>query len=334
MAAQKEARTRMKRLVFLLIFATATSSWGAEHFLVIQGAPGEAAYEDRFSEAAELWMKLADQTGATALLLNSETAKSTVKQRIQDWVTHPDRKNSEPIWIVYLGHGSYNDGVAKLNLPGPDLSSLELREWLEPVESQLVFIHGGSASSPFISSLSGPNRVIITATRSGTELNYARFGEQFVRAFADAKSDIDLDGNVSLLEAFISASSAVESFYLEAGRLSTEHALIDDNGDGRGTPATGFAGLRPASNRAESDRDGRLARRLALTRRKGIETLTSLQVAERNRLEQELEALYLQKDELREIQYYEELEGILNQLASLYLGEGLEEKPHSNPRSP
>src|SRR4029077_12153134 len=92
--------------------------------------------------------------------------------------------------------------------------------------------------------LSGTNRVVITATRSGNELNFTRFGEYFAKALADSRSDLDKDGQVSLLEAFLMASRHVTEFYKTEGRLMTEHALIDDNGDGQGTPADWFRGVR------------------------------------------------------------------------------------------
>ena len=38
-------------------------------------------------------------------------------------------------------------------------------------------INCASASGPFINRLSGPNRVVIVATKSGFEMNFSRFGE-------------------------------------------------------------------------------------------------------------------------------------------------------------
>ncbi len=45
-------------------------------------------------------------------------------------------------------------------------------------------------------------------------------------------ADLDKDGQVSLLEAFLIASRRTLEFYKVEGRIATEHALIDDNGDG------------------------------------------------------------------------------------------------------
>lgn len=319
MATQKKARSRVKKWIFALLIVAVLKVRATEHILVIQGAGGESQYEQRFAEVGDLWVTLGEAAGAELTRIGSEASEATAKQRIQDWITSPERAEAESVWLVYLGHGTSNSGGTKMNLTGPDLSTQELGEWIKPLPSQLVFIHGGSASAPLIASLSGENRIIVTATRSGNELNYARFGEQFAYAFADPQSDIDLDGSVSLLEAFIHASNSVERFYREAGRLSTEHALIDDNGDARGTPATQFSGLRPKENNSGIPTDGRLASRLTLSSAGSSSSLSSQQAQERDQLEKELETIYSKKDAMSEELYYEELEKILSKLARLYL---------------
>ena len=78
--------------------------------------------------------------------------------------------------------------------------------------------------------------MVVTATRSGSELNFARFGQYLADAIGDPQADLDKDGQVSLLEAFLMASGRVAEFYRTRIELATEHALIDDNGDRLGTP--------------------------------------------------------------------------------------------------
>ena len=128
-----------------------------------------------------------------------------------------------------------------------------------------MVIHCGSASGPFLNRLSGENRVIVTATRSGDEQNYARFGQYLAEAIADPRADLDKDGQVSLLEAYLSASSRVDEYYKTHSQLATEHALLDDNGDRLGTPADWFRGVR-ATRRAKDGAalDGTRAHQLHL----------------------------------------------------------------------
>lgn len=309
----------MKYLLTLILLAVAPLSPAKQHVLLIQGAAGGPEFEEGFSKAAELWRNLAKQADADFTLVSPKNAGDASKKRIHAWIASPERRQASSLWIAYLGHGTYNAGGAKLNLPGDDLSASELAEWLADTKEELVFVHGGSASSPFLSKLAGENRVIITATRSPTELNYARFGEFFAQALASEASDIDRDASVSLLEAFLSASAATETFYKEAGRLSSEHALIDDNGDGKGTPASQFSGLRLIPKAQAPASEGRFARNLSLSPQLSRVDLSPAQREERHRLETELELLYSKKEYLSEDEYFDKLEGILSQLSQFYL---------------
>ena len=88
----------------------------------------------------------------------------------------------EELWLVLLGHGTFDGKVAKFNLRGPDFSADELASWLQPFKRPLAVIDCSSCSAPFLPKLSAPGRVIITATRSGNEENYARFGQYISEA--------------------------------------------------------------------------------------------------------------------------------------------------------
>lgn len=309
----------MKTVVMILILAFAQTVLATEHILIVQGASGDNTYDAGFTRASDQWVALATDANANVTKVGEPNLSSVPKEEIHSWISSPERDTAASLWIVYIGHGSFRGGEAKLNLAGADLSATELAAWLEPFNKEFVFIHGGSASSPFIKELSAPNRVVISATKSGNETNYARFGERFIEMMGDPSTDIDLDGSVSLLEAFLKTSNAVESFYLEAGRLSTEHALLDDNGDSKGTLASQFEGLRPTEERASEHSDGRLAKHLSLAPNRGMASIDPQQSEERNRLEQELEALYLKKGDMGEKQYFESLEAILDKLAKIYL---------------
>ena len=51
-------------------------------------------------------------------------------------------------------------------------------------------------------------------------------------ALAGRNGDRDKNGRVSMLEAFAYANIGVAGWYEEQGRLATEHAVLDDSGDG------------------------------------------------------------------------------------------------------
>jgi hypothetical protein len=183
----------------------------------------------------------------------------------------------------------------------------------------LIVVNCASSSGPFINTLSAPQRVVITATKSGHEQNYSRFGDYFSAALTAPETDLDRDGQTSVLEAYLYAAHRVSEFYEQESRLATEHALLDDTGDALGTPSDWFQGVR-AVKRAQnaSEVDGRRAKQIALVRSDLERGLTPEARTKRDTLELEVERLRDHKSELEEAVYYERLEGILKQLAELY----------------
>jgi hypothetical protein len=235
---------------------------------------------------------------------------------------------------VLIGHGTFDGKEAKFNLRGPDLSDTELAEWLKPCRRPLAVIDCSSCSAPFLNRLSGKDRVVITATRTGSETNYARFGDFFSASIADPAADLDKDGQTSLLEAFIAASHRVEEFYKQAGRLSTEHALLDDNGDALGTPANWFQGTRAtraARNRAPLD--GTRANQWHLLLSPAEQTMPGEARAKRDALELRIETLRGKKASMPEVEYYAQLEKLMLELARLYEPEPASPGPAPAPRA-
>ena len=141
------------------------------------------------------------------------------------------------LYVVLIGHGSFDGIDAKFNLVGPDFEAAEWDALLSVLPGRLVLVNTTSASFPFLERLAARGRTIVTATQSAAQRYDTVFPEFFVGAFADASADRDKDGRVSILEAFEYASAGVERWYQQRGQLATERAVIDDNGDGRGTEA-------------------------------------------------------------------------------------------------
>lgn len=315
-------------VILFLAFGVCTSRSDTPAFtheiLLVVGAPGEKSYEAGFTAAAEAWQAAAKKAGAhlTTIGLDRPSEGSpTDRDRIQSGITAMDQKSAAPAWIVYIGHGTFDRKQAWWNLRGPDVSGEDLATWLEPLRGRTVIVvHGGSASGPFIPLLSGPGRIIITATRSGEEVNYARFGERFASAIASPRADLDQDGSTSLLEAFLLAAKETQAVYTENGRMATEHALIDDNGDKLGTPFDWFQGVRvvkrPDGKAAAAD--GFRAHQIALVEAPDAPVLTEEQRQLRDTLEQQIEALRGRRGEMPEVDYLRELESVLRKLSALY----------------
>ncbi len=305
--------------------------------ILVRGAPGEAVYAEAFSSQIKAWQNAAAKVQAVVTVIGTGTAPnpagtvstpdtsiapfSSIEPRalVEKTLTELPKEGPAEVWIVLIGHGTWDGKEARFNLEGPDLSATDLAAWLQPVQRPVVVINTSSSSAPFIPVLAGPNRTIITATRSGNERNYARFGQYLAASLDDPAADYDQDGRVSLLEWFLRASSRTAEFYLAEGRILTEHALIDDNGDGKGTPAEWFRGLRATTKaKDKTPVDGARAHQRSLAPDPGSLTMTPDQLAEREKLEAEINGLREKKNTLPVDDYYQKLEGLFRRLAELY----------------
>ncbi|GIW99685.1 MAG: hypothetical protein KatS3mg111_3018 [Pirellulaceae bacterium] len=312
------------------------------HLLLVVGAPGAQEFEQDFTQAAQAWERLASKNrwhvhrifsprhqkaAASAFwpFLRSPQEAQTVtdppsaKEQLQQTIAHlADENRANELWLVFIGHGTYAQGAAKFNLIGPDVEAKELATWLDPID-RVIMINTSSSSAPFLVELSRPGRIIVTATRSGGEFNYARFGTFLAAAIEDTKNDLDHDGAVSLLEAFLAGSRRTEQFYAQAARLATEHALLDDNGDRVGTSADFYRGVQIVRH-AQADRpiDGSAAARVILFNGPQAIVLSSALAAQRQQLEIELDRLRGKRPDLSEEAYLDALEKIMLQMAALY----------------
>ena len=291
--------------------------------LVVIGAAGEEEFGKAFRESGERW-RAAFSSEDFSLLDGTDSAKSDEKdhrQRILDWIAKDESKrvDGDPIqerWLVLIGHGTNDRKAAKFNLKGPDISAETIAKAIASVKARWLIMDGSSSSGPFINALSGENRIVITATKSGSEQNYARFGEYFSKSITDPSTDLDHDDCVSILEAFLAASNRVAQFYENEGRLASEQALLDDNGDSRGTPAAFYRGARPVKAPADGLKlDGSLASRMISSSFGKPDLRTGDQKAKCEAIADQIEVLRSRKKELAEEEYYLELERLFLQYA-------------------
>lgn len=288
--------------------------------LVLVGAPGEEEYGKQFAQWARQWEAAAKKAQAQAILVGLDTPPRTNDlEHFKAILRQQPKDPPHELWLVLLGHGTFDGREAKFNLRGPDLSATELAALLEPFHRPIALIDASSSSAPFLKSLSAPGRVVITATRSGYEQNFARFGQFISAAIADPQADLDKDGQTSLLEAFLIASRRTAEWYDTEGRLASEHALLDDNGDGLGTPADWFRGVRAIKQAADGAAlDGLRAHQFHLLRSAREQELPPAARARRDELELAVGKLRESKPQLGEEEYYRRLEALLLELARLY----------------
>ena len=309
-------------LIISMVFARAGDSQNAPDkasVIIAVGAAGEDEFGTDFQKSAQLWIEACKKGGANYVTIGLDPTNATTDlERLKQTLSAEPRESANELWLVLLGHGTFDGKLAKVNLRGPDLSADDLFAWLQPFKRPLAIIDCTSASAPFLAKLSAPGRVVITATRSGYEENYARFGKFLAESIADPQADLDKDGQTSLLEAFLMASRRVAEFYDSAGRLATEHALLDDNGDGLGTPADWFRGVHAVKRaRDGAPLDGFRAGQFFLVRSEQERQIPPALRARRDELELAVAKLRDSKEKLNEDDYYHQLEILLLELAKL-----------------
>lgn len=279
--------------------------------LIVLGAAGTEEYGKKFQTQLDTWTTACTKAGITPTVLRGEKTTEELEKRLT--VSDP----SHSLWLVLIGHGTFDGREAKFSAEGPDFDVKQLTSWLKPLKQEVAVIHTASASGGFLKALSGKNRIVITSTKSPDEVFYARFGEYFAEAICgQPEADLDQDKQVSLLEAFRHASKATAIFYENDGRLATEHALLEDNGDGIGTRSEVFAADAPAP--AGMAVDGARAAQLVLVLSPEEQQLTDAQRSTRDALERELKALKDQRPKLQPDDYYTRLEALMRRLAEAY----------------
>ncbi|MDG2382315.1 MAG: hypothetical protein P8N76_11640 [Pirellulaceae bacterium] len=288
--------------------------------VIVIGAGGLPEYDTQFQLWAARWKNLGEAIKAeTTVIGRDNKADNDDRQQLQTTLKSQLGPSSSPLILVMLGHGTHAQGVAKFNLRGPDVSANELAQWIGDSSRQVAVIQCSSSSAAFLRQLTGDHRTIITATRSSAEQNFSRFGDFFSLSLTDVTADLDHDNAISLLESFLFASNRVARFYEEESRLATEHSLIDDNGDGLGTPRTFFRGIRAEkAARDGSALDGLQAHQIVLYQFPEHKSLSADSLAERDDLERQIESLRQKKAVLDIDQYYLALESLMVKLSNLY----------------
>lgn len=322
---------RLSILLFALTIAcpvwTLAERPPSRYAVVISGASGGGEYADRFWEwssklVATLkdplqWPRenlffLAEDPERDPSLVTARAVKSDLMRLVGDLESRvrPD----DLLFLLLLGHGNFDGSDYRYNLRGPDLTGAELSAILDRFPAQrIVLVCTTPASGALIPRLSRGNRVILTATKNGHEGNETVFARFFVESLHGPEADTDKSRHVSLLEAYSYTHRKVKEWYAEKNRLATEHARLDDNGDGVGTalPDAGsgeglLAGQVTLAKPIEAvspAAPGSVPAELEALRKKKVE------------LEAALRKLRTRKAALPSAQYQEQLEALLVELA-------------------
>lgn len=172
-----------------------------------------------------------DNVGNLRARVSGAATAESINKTLQTW--RSDMNDGDLLSVFMIGHGAATFGDAKFNNVGPDMTGSELAEWLSPYENQdVVLFNMTNAGFEFARELSAQGRIVVSATRSSAERFDPIFPRYLLAGLSGREADLDRNQQVSVLELFRYASAQVAAWYDEQGRLPTEHAVMDDTGDG------------------------------------------------------------------------------------------------------
>lgn len=266
-----------------------------------------AESSERLGVTSDRLIYLVDQPMEGDARVSGKATREEITKALQRFATAAGPEDI--VFVTLIGHGSFDGRSAKVNLPGPDMGPAEFDTLLRKLPTkQIVFVNTASASGPFVEELSAPGRTIVSSTRSGAEHYTALFGGFFVDALNSPGADADKNRRISVLEAFQFAKAEVTRAYEREGLLATEHALLDDDGDKKGSGEPSATGT-----------DGKVAAVLSLgdAGDSGLPSDPKLRALhlERRELERRVESLRLLKDSMDQARYTSELEKLVTAIA-------------------
>jgi hypothetical protein len=265
------------------------------YYLIVGGIGGEPKYQEQFDKQVASLASVARKTTGDArvtVLQGEKATRAALEKSFASLATKAKATDSLAVFLV--GHGSYDGETYKLNLPGPDIDGDALAKLLKsvPARQQLV-VNATSASGAILDKWAGDGRTLITATKSGMERNATRFADHWAKALADGSADINKNGVITAQEAFDYASREVEDSFKKAGTLATEHPQLAGGAAARFTVARLGGQAAPATPEVA-----------ALN-------------AEKDRLDDEIEALRGRRAEMPNDQYLNQLQALLVKLADV-----------------
>ena len=301
MAAQIEVEDSVKgaRTLLLTLTLAVPPAYAELRVFVVGGLGGEAEYAHRFDQQAAAVAQAARRAGATpenVILLSGERLNRDVLLRELNTFVGNAKPEDQAV-VVFIGHGSFDGESYRFNIPGPDVTGREIGAALDKLSStQQLVVNATSSSGAVAEEWKRPNRIVITATKSGGERNATRFAQYWVEALSSAEADRDKNETVTVVEAYEFAARKVADTFKADAALATEHSRIEGASPARFVVARLGEMAKLPSDAALAD-----------------------MMHEQTGIEQHIEELKGRKAALPPEQYYDELEKVLIELAKLDL---------------
>ncbi len=301
------------RLAALALLAGASLAHADIYFVNVAGLGGEPDYEQRFATLATDLDRIAKAAGPTAHVVTLSGPQATREHLQQTLGDIADHAHADDVLVLTLvGHGSFDGTQYKFNLPGPDVSAEQLASWCDRVAAtRQLIIDTTSASGGAVKALRRHDRVVIAATKAGTEKNATVFARYWVEALQDPGADTDKNQVITALEAFQYATRKTAAFYETEKRLATEHAVFEEGGK-----------AEPVRDAAADGEAGRMLASFALVRLGGGSEATSdparlALLRQKEQLEQKVDLLKYQRAAMSAEEYRTQLSQTLVALAKV-----------------
>ncbi|MFK7890623.1 MAG: hypothetical protein AB8B63_07385 [Granulosicoccus sp.] len=298
------ASVRACRPVFLLIVLVFVNTpvLAKTYGLVVSGLPGNADYASQFSEWSAAYVDALGSldTDDNLIVALDESADrdgilDAIAGQAQKIVADEAIAETTTFVLMLLGHGTTDNSTWRFNIKGPDLTTEDLVAALNavPAQRQLIVL-ATSASGAALEALAQPGRVVVTATKSGGEVNAVRFPGYFAEAMRGGAADYDRNEILTVTEAYRFAEGQTRNYYEQEKLLASEHSRL--RGDGAADIALALLG---------SLKDAR------------DDPVVATLLDDRLILEQAFQQLKSRKQEMPMADYYLELETLLISIATL-----------------
>lgn len=274
--------------------ATKTAGPSVRRALLLCGLSGDADHRKQFGETLELmhaaliknfgfspeeirvlWGDEPQDKDGPAVAASKIASRESIAEAADSLRTATQA--SDALWVIVLGHAHYDNKLSWLNIRGPDLSHVEFGKLFSGIACrEQVFCITTPVSGFFARSLAAPGRVVITATEADQEVNETLFPHKLAKNLAEPpplkELDLNEDGRATLFDLYLRTVKDTLEDYAANEFLATEHALLEDNGDGRATEvqldylAEDLGGRRRAGKAAPAKPtgDGELANRILI----------------------------------------------------------------------
>lgn len=314
MGLAPEVGLAMRILVTLFMLMSAVSLLTARSvYLTVVGHPGEDDYKVRFQGwARQIESSLSNSPEKPMVKTVGAASGGATMAELNAAITEAARTvTADDIFVLILiGHGSFDGLDYKFNLKGPDIRSAQLAVLLDQIHAgRQLIVNTTSASGAAMPALVKPKRIVIAATRTGTQKNATVFARYFADAFSDAAADTDKNETVTAIEAYAYAARRTKEYYEQEKRIATEQSVLNDIGSGNGVRdpgadngqgllAAAFPMLRLGSSAAAAADPAKAE----LLKRKEL-------------LEQQIDRLKYEKESLAPLDYRRQMNALLLTLA-------------------